>query len=95
MRGARNIAVLTGAGVSVSSGIPTYRGADGTWTLGSKNYTPQEIATYRMYSQETAECWKYFTERWNMCLTAQPNASHRALVDIERWVKAAAPCSPL
>ena len=36
---------ITGAGVSASSGIPTFRGNDGFWTVGSKNYTPQEMAT--------------------------------------------------
>ena len=36
---------ITGAGVSASSGIPTFRGNDGFWTVGSVNYTPQEMAT--------------------------------------------------
>ena len=36
---------ITGAGVSKSSGIPTFRGADGFWTIGSSNFTPQEMAT--------------------------------------------------
>jgi NAD-dependent deacetylase len=36
---------ITGAGVSAESGIPTFRGKDGYWTIGSKNYTPQEMAT--------------------------------------------------
>ena len=39
---------ITGAGVSASSGIPTFRGNDGFWTVGSKNYTPQEMATRMM-----------------------------------------------
>ena len=40
---------ITGAGVSSDSGIPTFRGADGFWTIGSENYTPQEMATRHMY----------------------------------------------
>ena len=40
---------ITGAGVSSESGIPTFRGADGFWTVGSINYTPQEMATRNMY----------------------------------------------
>ena len=40
---------ITGAGVSSDSGIPTFRGSDGFWTIGSKNYTPQEMATRTMY----------------------------------------------
>ena len=38
---------ITGAGVSADSGIPTFRGEDGYWTIGSANYTPQEMATRR------------------------------------------------
>mgnify|MGYP001204096916 FL=1 len=40
---------ITGAGVSADSGIPTFRGTDGFWTIGSDNYTPQEMATRSMY----------------------------------------------
>ena len=40
---------ITGAGVSADSGIPTFRGEDGYWTIGSANYTPQEMATRQMY----------------------------------------------
>ena len=40
---------ISGAGVSKGSGIPTFRGGDGYWRIGSKNYTPQEIATRAAY----------------------------------------------
>ena len=43
---------ITGAGVSSESGIPTFRGVDGFWTIGSKNYTPQEMATRKMYEEK-------------------------------------------
>ena len=48
---------ITGAGVSASSGIPTFRGNDGFWTVGSENYTPQEMATRWMY--ENNPCLLY------------------------------------
>ena len=83
VRAAKKVVFLTGAGISVSSGIPTYRGADGTWTMGSENYTPQEIATYSMYSSKTSKCWSYFTDRWKMCREARPNDGHKALVELE------------
>ena len=41
---------ITGAGVSSESGVPTFRGTDGFWTVGSINYTPQEMATRNMYA---------------------------------------------
>ena len=40
-----NTLYITGAGVSAASGIPTFSGEDGFWTIGSKNYTPMEMAT--------------------------------------------------
>ncbi len=43
------ILYITGAGVSAASGIPTFRGQDGFWTIGSKNYTPMKMATRAMY----------------------------------------------
>ena len=45
----KNTLFITGAGVSSESGIPTFRGKDGFWTIGSENYTPQEMATREMY----------------------------------------------
>ncbi|BBN80902.1 NAD-dependent protein deacylase [Pseudoalteromonas sp. A25] len=52
---------ITGAGVSAQSGIPTFRGEDGFWTIGSQNYTPQEMATRAMYEHNPGEflCWYY------------------------------------
>ena len=46
---------ITGAGVSSESGIPTFRGADGFWSIGSENYTPQEMATRIMFENNPAE----------------------------------------
>ena len=51
---------ITGAGVSASSGIPTFRGNDGFWTVGSVNYTPQEMATRSMY--ENYPCLLYTSD---------------------------------
>lgn len=44
--GQGRITVMTGAGISAESGIPTFRGPEGYWTVGSKEYHPQEMATY-------------------------------------------------
>ena len=48
---ASKISFLTGAGVSAQSGIPTFRGPEGYWRIGSKNYQPQEIATFSMFQK--------------------------------------------
>ena len=58
------ILYITGAGVSAESGIPTFRGKDGFLTVGSKNYTPQEMATRAMYKNEPAQflLW-YFNKK--------------------------------
>ena len=56
-----NTLYITGAGVSAASGIPTFRGEDGYWTIGSKNYTPMEMATRAMYQNAPKEflAWYY------------------------------------
>ncbi|MGH8245416.1 MAG: SIR2 family NAD-dependent protein deacylase, partial [Gammaproteobacteria bacterium] len=77
------VAVLTGAGISAESGIPTFRGPEGYWTLGSTVYTPQEMATYEMFSAHPEEVWGWYLYRFNVCLAAQPNAGHRALAHME------------
>ena len=52
-----NITVLSGAGISAESGIPTFRGPEGYWTVGSTVYQPQEMATFAMFSQVPDEVW--------------------------------------
>ena len=47
--GSGKITILTGAGISAESGIPTFRGPEGYWTVGSKVYHPQEMATFHMF----------------------------------------------
>ena len=47
---AGNVLALTGAGVSAESGIPTFRGKEGYWTVGSRDYHPQELATHEAFS---------------------------------------------
>jgi NAD-dependent deacetylase len=78
------ITVLTGAGISAESGIPTFRGPEGYWTVGSKVYQPQEMATWRMFTHDPEEVWKWYLYRLGVCLKAQPNAGHLALVELER-----------
>ena len=55
---------ITGAGVSSDSGIPTFRGSDGFWTIGSKNYTPQEMATRTMYKTNPGQFLLWYYKRF-------------------------------
>ncbi len=78
------ITFLVGAGVSADSGIPTFRGKDGYWTVGSVNYRAEEIGTYNMFSQAPKEVWEWYLYRKSVTHQAQPNDSHLALVRIEK-----------
>jgi NAD-dependent deacetylase len=80
----RRVSVLTGAGISAESGIPTFRGPEGYWTIGSTVYTPQEVATYAMFTRHPEEVWSWYLYRFTVCLDAAPNAGHLALVELER-----------
>ncbi|MEO1335399.1 MAG: Sir2 family NAD-dependent protein deacetylase, partial [Myxococcota bacterium] len=77
------IVVLTGAGISAESGIPTFRGKDGYWTVGTRNYHPQEMATRAAFEAMPEEVWRWYLYRRSVCRAAQPNAAHEALVKLE------------
>lgn len=79
------IVVLTGAGISAESGIPTFRGNDGYWTIGSKNYKPQEIATFETFQKEPISVWKWYLYRMSICRPAKPNEGHYALAKLENY----------
>ena len=72
---------ITGAGVSSDSGIPTFRGADGFWTIGSENYTPQEMATRHMYLNNPEQFLLWYFKRFAKYRNAEPNNVHRWLAD--------------
>jgi len=75
------ILYITGAGVSAESGIPTFRGEDGFWTIGSKNYTPQEMATRRMYQNNPVQFLKWYYHRFATYRNHGPNVVHHWLSD--------------
>ena len=74
---------LTGAGISAESGIPTFRGAEGFWRVGSRNYRPEELATFASFQRMPAEIWAWYLYRRSLCHAAAPNAAHRALAELE------------
>jgi NAD-dependent deacetylase len=84
VRGDGPIVALTGAGISAESGIPTFRGKEGYWTVGSREYHPQEMATGRAFQRMPREVWRWYLYRRSVCRAAVPNAGHVALADADR-----------
>jgi NAD-dependent deacetylase len=78
------LTVMSGAGISAESGIPTFRGPEGYWTVGSQVYHPQEMATREMFDRQPREVWRWYLYRMGVCRRAAPNAGHRAVADLER-----------
>jgi NAD-dependent deacetylase len=81
---AGNVCVLTGAGISAESGIPTFRGKDGYWVVGSRNYMPEEMATARMFERQPDEVWRWYLYRFGVCQRFAPNPAHVALATLEQ-----------
>ena len=81
--GAGPIVFLTGAGISAESGIPTFRGPEGYWTIGSRNFHPTEMATRRAFAEMPEEVWAWYLFRRSVCRAAAPNAAHLALAELE------------
>ncbi|HVO18034.1 MAG TPA: Sir2 family NAD-dependent protein deacetylase [Anaeromyxobacter sp.] len=82
-RAGGRVLALTGAGISAESGIPTFRGAEGYWVVGSRNYMPQEMATREMFDRAPEEVWRWYLYRFGVYRDARPNAGHAALVRLE------------
>ena len=77
------VIALTGAGVSAESGIPTFRGREGYWTVGAREYHPQELATLSAFERMPWEVWAWYLYRRTVCRRAAPNAGHAALVRLD------------
>ncbi len=74
--------VLTGAGISAESGIPTFRGAGGLW----RNFRPEELATPEAFARDPKLVREWYQWRRGVVREAQPNAGHVALAELERRV---------
>lgn len=79
-----HVVVVTGAGISAESGIPTFRGPEGYWTVGSREYHPQEMATQAAFRKMPREVWRWYLYRKGVCNAAAPNPAHFALAKLEQ-----------
>ena len=76
----RRVVILTGAGVSAESGIPTFRGAGGLW----KSYRPEELATPEAFARDPLLVWEWYEWRRALIRAASPNDAHEAIAWFER-----------
>src|SRR5438034_1184299 len=72
------VLVITGAGVSAESGIPTFRGKDGYW----RNLDPAKLATPEAFARDPNLVWDWYRERRQRIRKAQPNPAHRAIANL-------------
>lgn len=74
------VLVMTGAGASADSGIPTFRDANGLW----ENHRVEEVASPEGFRRDPRLVWRFYSQRRAGVLKAEPNAGHRALAELER-----------
>src|SRR5882757_5870946 len=75
------VLVLTGAGVSAESGIPTFRGKDGYW----RNLDPTKLATPEAFGRDPRLVWDWYRERRQRIRNARPNAAHVSFARLSEW----------
>lgn len=77
---ARSVTVLTGAGISADSGVPTFRGADGLW----RNFRAEDLATPEAFERDPRLVWEWYNWRRELIATKKPNPAHDAVAAMER-----------
>ncbi|PVD21096.1 hypothetical protein C0Q70_19262 [Pomacea canaliculata] len=81
---AKHIVVLTGAGVSAESGVPTFRGAGGFW----RKYQAQDLATPEAFKRNPSLVWEFYHYRREVMLSKTPNPAHIAIAECEKRLAA-------
>lgn len=83
LRDAKKVVFVTGAGISQESGIPTFRGKDGLW----RNHDAMKLATISAFYDNPKLVWEWYNERRKNIFSAEPNLGHKAIVELEKFVK--------
>ena len=76
---AKRVTVLTGAGISAESGVPTFRGEDGLW----KKFRPEELATIDAFMRNPELVWEWYSYRRELMSKIEPNPGHYALAEMQ------------
>lgn len=79
---AKSLTVLTGAGVSAESGIPTFRDRGGIW----EKFDPPKVATPEAFARDPAFVWEWYALRMRACAGARPNPAHLAIARLEKAI---------
>ena len=80
---AHSVTVLTGAGISADSGVPTFRGAEGLW----KNFRPEELASPDAFERDPKLVWEWYNWRRELLSTKKPNEAHETLAQLEDQIE--------
>lgn len=80
LKNAKKVAVLTGAGISAESGVPTFRGENGLW----KKFRPEELANFDAFMRNPELVWEWYQYRRSLIYDINPNPGHYALAELEK-----------
>ena len=83
LKNATSVCVLTGAGISAESGVPTFRGEEGLW----KKFRPEELANFDAFIRNPELVWEWYAYRRKLIHEVKPNPAHYGLVALERSAK--------
>ncbi|HEY9466272.1 MAG TPA: Sir2 family NAD-dependent protein deacetylase, partial [Vicinamibacterales bacterium] len=86
LKGAARVTILTGAGVSAASGVPTFRGNGGLW----RQFRAEDLATPGAFSRDPVLVWEWYAWRRELIAACRPNPAHEV---IARWSKAFERCT--
>ena len=83
LRDAESVAVLTGAGISAESGVPTFRGKGGIW----EEVSIEDVATITAFIRDPVRVWEWFTDLRKVLARCEPNDAHRSLAVLEDRIR--------
>ena len=83
IKASTRVVVMTGAGISQESGVPTFRGADGLW----QNFRAEDLATPEAFHRDPVLVWQWYDWRRGLIKPLKPNQGHYALVELEKRIQ--------